>query len=83
MDGLTGLLNKRAMLEVADQKIASARRFGKQLSVLVTDIDHFKKVNDTYGHDVGACGKSWKRRPFTHKASSVRTGCRSGSASIG
>jgi diguanylate cyclase (GGDEF)-like protein len=53
MDGLTGLLNKRAMLEVADQKIASAKRFGKQLSVLVTDIDHFKKVNDTYGHDVG------------------------------
>jgi len=53
MDGLTGLLNKRAMLEVAEQKIASAKRFGKSLSVLVTDIDHFKKVNDTYGHDVG------------------------------
>jgi two-component system cell cycle response regulator len=53
MDGLTGLLNKRAMLEVAEQKIASAKRFGKHLSVLVTDIDHFKKVNDTYGHDVG------------------------------
>ncbi|MFO0758911.1 MAG: sensor domain-containing diguanylate cyclase [Byssovorax sp.] len=53
MDGLTGLLNKRAMLEVADQKIAASKRFGRQLSVLVTDIDHFKKVNDTYGHDVG------------------------------
>lgn len=53
MDGLTGLLNKRAMLEVADQKITAARRFGRRLSVLVTDIDHFKKVNDTYGHDVG------------------------------
>ncbi len=52
-DGLTGLLNKRAMLDVAEQKIASARRFGRQLAVLVTDIDHFKKVNDTYGHDVG------------------------------
>jgi diguanylate cyclase (GGDEF)-like protein len=53
MDGLTGLLNKRAMLEVAEQKLIAARRFGRQLSVLVTDIDHFKKVNDTYGHDVG------------------------------
>jgi two-component system, cell cycle response regulator len=53
MDGLTGLLNKRAMLEVAEQKIAAAKRFGRQLSVLVTDIDHFKKVNDSYGHDVG------------------------------
>lgn len=53
MDGLTGLLNKRAMLEVAEQKITAARRFGRQLSVLVVDIDFFKKVNDTYGHDVG------------------------------
>lgn len=53
MDGLTGLLNKRAMLEVAEQKIAAAKRFNRHLSVLVTDIDHFKKVNDTYGHDVG------------------------------
>lgn len=53
MDGLTGLLNKRAMLEVAEQKIAAAKRFGRKLSVLVTDIDHFKKVNDTHGHDAG------------------------------
>jgi diguanylate cyclase (GGDEF)-like protein len=53
MDGLTGLLNKRAMLEEATQKITSAKRFGRKLSVLVTDIDHFKKVNDTYGHDAG------------------------------
>ena len=53
LDGLTGLLNKRAMLEVADQKIKAAKRFGRKLSVLVTDIDHFKKVNDTYGHDAG------------------------------
>lgn len=52
-DGLTGLLNKRAMLEIADQKITAARRFQRRLSVLVTDIDHFKKVNDTYGHDAG------------------------------
>ncbi len=53
MDGLTGLLNKRAMLEVAEQKITASRRFGRQLSVLIVDIDHFKKVNDTHGHDVG------------------------------
>jgi diguanylate cyclase (GGDEF)-like protein len=53
MDGLTGLLNKRAMLEVAEQKITASRRFARQLSVMVVDIDHFKKVNDTYGHDVG------------------------------
>ena len=52
-DGLTGLLNKRAMLDAAEQKVAAARRFGRKLSVLVTDIDFFKKVNDTHGHDVG------------------------------
>ena len=53
LDGLTGLYNKRAMLEMADQKILAAKRFNRKLSVLVADIDHFKKVNDTYGHDVG------------------------------
>lgn len=52
-DGLTGLLNKRAMMEMAEQKVAAASRFSRKLSVLVTDIDFFKKVNDTYGHDVG------------------------------
>ena len=52
-DGMTGLLNKRAMLEAAAQKVEAARRFGRSLAVIVTDIDHFKRVNDTYGHDVG------------------------------
>jgi diguanylate cyclase (GGDEF)-like protein len=52
-DGLTGLLNKRALLDTADQMMSSARRFGRPLSVLVADIDLFKRVNDTYGHDVG------------------------------
>ncbi|AKV03828.1 diguanylate cyclase/phosphodiesterase (GGDEF & EAL domains) with PAS/PAC sensor(s) [Labilithrix luteola] len=52
-DGMTGLFNKRAMLEQASAKVAAAHRFGRKLSVLVTDIDFFKKVNDTYGHDVG------------------------------
>lgn len=52
-DGLTSLFNKRAMLEAAGQKIAAAARFKRPLSLLVADIDHFKRVNDTYGHDVG------------------------------
>jgi two-component system cell cycle response regulator len=52
-DGLTGLSNKRAMLDSAGQKIAASARFDRKLALLVTDIDHFKKVNDTYGHDVG------------------------------
>jgi diguanylate cyclase (GGDEF)-like protein len=52
-DGLTGLLNKRAMLDAGAQKIAAAARFDRKLAVLVVDIDFFKKVNDTHGHDVG------------------------------
>jgi len=52
-DGLTGLLNKRAMFDAATQKIASAARFHRELAILVVDIDFFKKVNDTHGHDMG------------------------------
>jgi diguanylate cyclase (GGDEF)-like protein len=52
-DGMTGLQNKRWMLDAAKEKIAAAARFERKLSVLVVDIDFFKKVNDTYGHDVG------------------------------
>ena len=52
-DGLTGLYNKRAVTEMARQKLRSAQRFQKPLSVLICDLDHFKKVNDTYGHDIG------------------------------
>lgn len=52
-DGLTGLFNKRAMLEAAEQKVLASARFGRKLSVVLCDIDHFKGVNDTHGHDVG------------------------------
>jgi two-component system cell cycle response regulator len=52
-DGLTGLLNKRTATEVARQKLRSAQRFRKSLGVLICDLDHFKQVNDNYGHDVG------------------------------
>ncbi len=52
-DGLTGCLNKRAFLEELERKLRSAERFGRPLSLLVTDIDHFKAVNDTYGHATG------------------------------
>ena len=52
-DGMTGLMNRRTLLEVVAQKLKAARRFSKPLSILLCDIDHFKRVNDTYGHDVG------------------------------
>jgi two-component system, cell cycle response regulator len=52
-DGLTGCLNKRAFLDELERKLRSAERFGRPLSLIVTDIDHFKGVNDTYGHATG------------------------------
>jgi diguanylate cyclase (GGDEF)-like protein len=52
-DGLTGCLNKRSFLEQMEQKLMAAQRFGRKLSVIVTDLDHFKVVNDTYGHATG------------------------------
>lgn len=52
-DGLTGLTNHRQFQLVFEHAIARAERYGRKLSLILTDIDHFKSVNDTYGHPVG------------------------------
>ena len=52
-DGLTGLANHRVFQEELDRQIAAANRFGNQVSVILSDLDRFKSVNDTYGHPVG------------------------------
>ena len=52
-DALTGLANRRAFTTRAEQELARANRYGGELSILMVDIDFFKKVNDTYGHQVG------------------------------
>ncbi|MFN4275287.1 MAG: diguanylate cyclase [Ferrovibrio sp.] len=52
-DPLTGLLNRRAFLEAAGRELAVARRYGRKLALVVADIDHFKTVNDRYGHAAG------------------------------
>ncbi|MBN1610173.1 MAG: diguanylate cyclase [Polyangiaceae bacterium] len=52
-DSLTGVNNRRHFLELAELEYVRARRYSRALSVLVVDIDHFKLVNDTYGHAVG------------------------------
>jgi diguanylate cyclase (GGDEF)-like protein len=53
VDELTGLLNRRALEAALRRDLALADRERKALSILLLDIDHFKKVNDTWGHQTG------------------------------
>jgi len=52
-DFLTGLFNRRHFFEVGDKTFPVAKEKGLQLGIALLDIDHFKKVNDNYGHDAG------------------------------
>ncbi|HEY2734344.1 MAG TPA: sensor domain-containing diguanylate cyclase, partial [Polyangiales bacterium] len=52
-DGLTGCFNKRHFHDELRQRMQAAQRFGRKLSLVIADIDHFKKVNDNHGHHVG------------------------------
>ncbi len=52
-DSVTGLPNRTYLVEILTQGIAAARRHGRELAVLVLDIDHFKRINDTLGHGAG------------------------------
>lgn len=52
-DSMTGTLNRRAIVEVAERELARCRRHGGVMSLLMMDLDHFKKINDNFGHLVG------------------------------
>ncbi len=52
-DALTGALNRRRFLERGAEEFTRSRRYERPLSVVMLDIDHFKRVNDTYGHATG------------------------------
>ncbi|MEW1956569.1 GGDEF domain-containing protein [Kineococcus sp. NPDC059986] len=52
-DGLTGVANRRALDEALAAAVEDARRSGGNLSVLLLDLDHFKALNDTHGHEAG------------------------------
>jgi len=52
-DALTGLRNRRYGLARLDEAVFAAKRYGSGLAVAICDIDHFKRVNDTFGHPAG------------------------------
>ncbi|MCA9602302.1 MAG: diguanylate cyclase [Polyangiales bacterium] len=53
IDGLTGVHNKRYLIETLEREIPRARRHKRPLALVMLDVDHFKKVNDSYGHLAG------------------------------
>lgn len=52
-DPLTKIFNRRHFFEMAQQELERSQRYNRRLSIIMFDIDHFKKVNDTYGHGAG------------------------------
>lgn len=52
-DAATGLFNRRYLMETGEHELARMRRYGSPLALMMLDVDHFKRVNDTWGHPVG------------------------------
>lgn len=52
-DPLTGLYNRRVLLDRAQETVERVRRYRRPASLIMMDIDHFKSINDTFGHDIG------------------------------
>lgn len=52
-DELTGLPNRRALMRRLEEEVERAHRYGRYLSLIILDLDHFKSVNDTHGHSTG------------------------------
>jgi PAS domain S-box-containing protein len=52
-DELTGLQNRRSLMELGEREVKRSVRYARPLSAFMLDIDHFKRINDTYGHATG------------------------------
>ena len=61
-DELTGLLNRRSFQDRLTEECDRGRRYGDAFALVVLDLDHFKRVNDTFGHDVGDTVLEWVGR---------------------
>jgi diguanylate cyclase (GGDEF)-like protein len=77
-DGLTGMLNRRAFEERIVEEITRAERYGGTLAILMIDIDHFKAVNDEFGHLLGDEVLKHAAAIFSHQLRKVDLVCRFG-----
>ena len=66
-DDLTGLYNRRYFNERLSDELERAKRYNKELSLIMIDIDFFKKINDTYGHPVGDTVLQWFAKTLNEK----------------
>ena len=77
-DGLTNLFNRRYFEEALMAEFAKAERYGTPLSIILIDLDNFKRVNDTYGHQAGDCALQVFADVIRHHVRSSDIACRYG-----
>ena len=77
-DPLTGLLNRRAFNDRLAEECDRTRRYGEPFSLILIDLDKFKSINDSFGHDTGDAILSWVGRLFTEHTRSADSAFRIG-----
>jgi len=78
VDPLTGLYNRRFFDESLKRELARAQRSNSSCSVVMVDLDHFKRINDTYGHDGGDLVLKAASRAILHRVRASDVACRYG-----
>jgi diguanylate cyclase (GGDEF)-like protein len=81
-DGLTGLYNHRTFYVLLGDELARAQRFQRPVSLLMLDIDHFKRVNDTHGHQAGDAVIKGLGELLSRQARAIDRICRYGGEEI-
>lgn len=77
-DPLTGLFNRRYMKIALDREMERSRRTGLPTSLIMIDLDYFKRINDTYGHQVGDEVLKWVSRVWRQNLRRIDIPCRYG-----
>lgn len=82
-DGLTSLYNRRYFEEQMQKEISRSQRDGTPMALIIADIDHFKRVNDTYGHDTGDLALRAVAQSLQESVRNIDVVCRYGGEEFG